>query len=74
MSIPCLVEGLREHNVVQITTKHSHCAVLVDPNPSEIRQSQHASFNNEQHSDVVFMVEHEALSVRQYQYSRLSKE
>ena len=60
-SIPCLVEGLREHNVIQIANCH-HCAVLVDPNPSTIRQSQQASFNNKEHSDVVFMVEHEPLS------------
>ena len=61
-SIPCLVEGLRQHNVVQIAIGDYHCAVLVDPtNPSIIRQSQQASFNNKEHSDVVFMVENEPL-------------
>jgi RCC1 and BTB domain-containing protein len=30
-SFPCLVEGLREHNIVQISSGHEHCAVLVDP-------------------------------------------
>jgi alpha-tubulin suppressor-like RCC1 family protein len=62
LSIPCLVEGLREHNVVKITSGSCHCAVLVDPaSPSIIRQSQRVSFNNKQHSDVVFMVENEPL-------------
>ena len=61
-SIPCLVEGLREHKVVQISSGYSHCAVLVDPtSPSTIRQLQQASFNNKEHSDVVFMVEDEPL-------------
>jgi hypothetical protein len=61
-SIPCLVEGLREHNVVQISTGDDYCAVLVDPtSPSIIRQSQQATFNNKEHSDVVFMVEDEPL-------------
>jgi hypothetical protein len=60
--ICCLVEGLREHNVVQISSSfHAHCAVLVDPSPSSIRQSQQASFNNKQHSDVVLIVENEYL-------------
>jgi alpha-tubulin suppressor-like RCC1 family protein len=61
-SIPCLVEGLREHNVVQISSYNQHSAVLVDPtSPSIIRQSQQASFNNKEHSDVVFMVENKPL-------------
>ena len=61
-SFPCLVEGLREHNVVQISCGYLHCAVLVDPtSPSPIRQLQHASFNNKEHSDVVLMVENELL-------------
>jgi hypothetical protein len=61
-SIPCLVEGLREHNVVQSSCGDENCAVLVDPtSPSSIRQSQQASFNNKAHSDVVFMVEDEPL-------------
>jgi alpha-tubulin suppressor-like RCC1 family protein len=61
-SFPFLVEGLREHNVVQITTCSQHCAVLVDPtSPSSTRQSQEASFNNKQDSDVVFRVENESI-------------
>jgi hypothetical protein len=61
-SFPCLVEGLREHNVVQISSGDDHCAVLVDPtSPSDIRQSQQASFNNKEDYDVVFMVENELL-------------
>ena len=62
-SIPCLVEGLREHNVIQMTSDYYHCAVLVDPtNPSSIRQSQQTFFNNkDHHSNVVFMVENESL-------------
>jgi RCC1 and BTB domain-containing protein len=61
-SFPCLVEGLREHNVVQITSGAVNCAVLVDPtSPSIIRQSQQASFNNKKNSDVVLMVEHQPL-------------
>jgi hypothetical protein len=60
-SIPCLVEELREHNVVQITGGYNHCAVLVDPSPSTIRNSQQAAFNNPELSDVVLMVENESL-------------
>ena len=61
-TIPSLVEGLRDHNVVQITTCERQSAVLVDPtNPSTIRQSQQASFNNQQNSDVVFKVENERI-------------
>jgi hypothetical protein len=61
-SFPCLVEGLREHSVVQISTGHCHCAVLLDPtSPSSIRQSQQASVNNEELSDVVLMVENQPL-------------
>ena len=60
-TIPYLVEAIREHNVVQITSDSQHCAVLVDPSPSLIRQSQQASFNNKQHSDVVFMVENQPI-------------
>jgi hypothetical protein len=59
-SFPCLVEGLREHNVVQISGNF-HCAAMIDPNPSSIRQSQEASFNNKNHFDVTFMVENESL-------------
>ena len=56
-------EGLREHNVVvQISNGYVHCAVLVDPNsPSSIPQSQQISFNNQEHSDVVFKVENQPL-------------
>jgi hypothetical protein len=62
LTIPCLVEGLREHNVVQISSGSCNCAVLVDPaNPSIIRESQQASFNNKLHSDVVFKVDNEPL-------------
>ena len=61
-SVPYLVERLREHNVVQIASRSIHCAVLViDPNPSTIRQAQRESFNNQLHSDVVFMVENEPI-------------
>jgi hypothetical protein len=38
-----------------------HFGVLVDPSPSLIRQSQQASFNNKDNSDVIFMVENEPL-------------
>jgi hypothetical protein len=39
VSVPCLVEGLREHNVVHISCGISHCAALVDStsSPSDIR-------------------------------------
>jgi alpha-tubulin suppressor-like RCC1 family protein len=64
-SFPCVVEGLREHNVVQISSCANHCAVLVDPTgPSSIRQSQQAlSINNQEHSDVVFMIGNQPLKV-----------
>ena len=58
-SIPCLDEGLREHNAFQISSGYYHCTVLVDPSPSIIRQSQEANFKKKQHSDVVFMIENE---------------
>ena len=61
ITIPRLVEGLREHNVVQISSLCEHCGVLVDSSPSAIRQLQEVSFNNKEHSDVVIMVENEAL-------------
>jgi hypothetical protein len=51
---------LREHIVVQITSGDEHCAILVNPSSSPIRQSQQeGSFNNQELSDVVFMVENE---------------
>jgi alpha-tubulin suppressor-like RCC1 family protein len=61
-SFPCLVEGLREHNVVRIANVSRHYAVLVNPtSPFSIRQSQQASFNNEELSDVVLMVKNQPL-------------
>jgi len=61
-SYPCLVEGLREHNVVQISGGSAHCAALVDPtSPSDIRSSQQASFNNKERSNVVFKVDNQSL-------------
>jgi len=53
VSVPCLVEGLREHNVVHISCGIAHCAVLVDStSPSDIRQSQQqASVNNQEDYD-----------------------
>ena len=55
--VPCVVEGLLEHNVVQISCYYYyHCAVLVDPSPSAIRQDQLSCFNNMNNSDVTFMV------------------
>ena len=53
--VPRIVEGLREHNVVQISCYIGHCAVLVDPSPSAIRHAQQYSFNNKDNSDVRFM-------------------
>jgi hypothetical protein len=60
-SISCPVEGLCEHNGVQIVSGDDHCAVLVDPSPSMIRQSLQASFKNQELSDIVFMVENEPI-------------
>ena len=61
-SLPCLVEELRGQNVVQITTSPTFNAAIVDPiRPSIIFQSQQISFNNKQHSDVVFMLEGEPI-------------
>ena len=60
-SIPCVVKGLYQHNVVQITCCDSHSAVLIDPSPSLIRQFQQATFNNKDQYDVVFMVENQPL-------------
>ena len=58
------------HPQTDILVVNSRCTihlalmiVLVDPNPSTIRQSQRESFNNQLHSDVVFMVENEPIYV-----------
>ena len=40
-----------------------HCAVIVDFKPSTIRQSQQTSFNNKEHSDVVFVVKNELIEL-----------
>ena len=61
LAIPCLLERLREHNVIQIASAGGHCAVIVNSKPSTIRQSQQASFNNKEHSDVVLMVENQPI-------------
>ena len=62
LTIPCLVEGLREHNVIQMASVDDHYeAVIVDAKPSAIRQSQQTTFNNKEHSDIVFMVENEPI-------------
>ena len=59
-SFPCLVDGLREHNVVQISCGSYYCIVMVDLSFSTHRQSQLAFFNYEEHhSDVVLMVENQ---------------
>jgi hypothetical protein len=61
-SFPYLVVGLREHNVVQISSSYSHCAVLVDStNPSDSRQLQQASVNNQSDYDIKFVVENQSL-------------
>ena len=56
VTVPRLVEGLREHNVAHISCKKVHCAALVDPSVSGIRQAQQLHFNNKKHSDVTFMI------------------
>ena len=72
ISRPCLIEGFREQNVLQITSTEECCAVLVDPSPSPIRQSQQASFNKKELSDVVIMVENEPLYANAALLSRKS--
>ena len=54
--LPHLVKGLRDHNVVQISCQYDHCAALVDPSASAIRQAQQLHFNNQQYSDVTFRI------------------
>ena len=62
LSIPCLVDGPREHNgVLQIPSFSIHCAALIDPNPSRIRQSHLDSFGKKERCDVVFKVEKQDL-------------
>ena len=61
LAIPCLLERLREHNVIQIASAGGHCAVIVNSKPSTIRQSQQASFNNKEDSNVVFILENEPI-------------
>ena len=56
LTIPCLVEGLLEQNLVQIASRHHFCAVIVDSKPFTIRQSQQDSFNNKEQPDFVFIV------------------
>ena len=57
MLLPCIVKGLQEHNVIDISCFYRHYAVMVDPSPSAIRQAQRLKLNNKQHSDVTFMVQ-----------------
>ena len=58
LSIPCLVDGLREHNgVLQIPSFSINCACCIDPNPSRIHQSHLYSFGKKERCDVVFKVE-----------------
>lgn len=45
LNIISLYHALSRH-VVQITSSEDHCAVIVDTNPSPIRQAQYDSFNN----------------------------
>ena len=54
--VPRIVEGLRDYNSVQISCGSKHCAVLVDPSPSTIRQDQEYSFYNKDNSDMKFTV------------------
>lgn len=59
-SVPCLVEGMCDRNVIQISTHSSHRAISRS-SPSSIRLSQEAAFNRKEHSDVVSMVENETV-------------
>jgi hypothetical protein len=60
LSIPCLVEGLRKHNVAQISSYRSNCGALVDPRPSPSRSLQHSLLlNSKGDSDVIFMVDND---------------
>ena len=39
LTLPCLVENLREHNIIQIATKYDSCAVIVDDSrPNALRR------------------------------------
>jgi hypothetical protein len=54
LTIPCLIEDLREHNVVKIGC----CAAIVDPTPSSVRDSQSLAFSErEKNSDITFIIE-----------------
>ena len=55
LTIPCLVEGLCKQDVAQISSGYLHCAVIVDTKSSVVRESQQATFNNKEHSDVVLL-------------------
>lgn len=64
LSIPCVVEGLREHNALKIATSSDHCAVVIDPKPSPVTEFNRNLLNNKQLSDVVFMVENQPIYAR----------
>ena len=72
--IPRLVEGLRTHNVIQISCGGgTFCGVLVDPTPSTFRLTQQAQFNNKENSDVTFIVENEPIYANIDDLSRQSE-
>ena len=61
LTIPCLVEALREHNVVQISAGYFHCAAMVSPHPNTIRTSQQEVLVKKEDSNFVFMVRNEPI-------------
>ena len=58
--LPHLVHELLGYNVVQISTSR-FTVLLVDPSPSPERSCQQEQFNNKDHSDVIFMMEHQPI-------------
>ena len=64
LSIPCVVEGLREHNAVKIATSSDHCAVIINSKPSTISEFSRTLLNNKQLSDVVLMAENQPIYSR----------
>ena len=57
LNISCVVEGLCENDVVQLTNHSHHFTALVEHSPLPIRQTQQTSFKNKEHSDVIFTVD-----------------
>ena len=61
--IPRVVEESRDHSIFQICCYYNHCAAVLadDPSPSSIPKAQNSQLNNNEHSDVTFIVDNQVI-------------